>query len=195
MRSRLGAVNTEDFTEKNIYQFDARKQYEREQVTQKEILKQKLNDYTYVEQLIDDVFLNPKSIHFLNHYGIKSYNIQCGPFSLNKSIEKIPYKNNYACHKCDQIVTDLNKYEMIYNFLKKKIGPDCSRLVTFRTLNLDKDETAKTPLETKKYEIESYFLYDDKMNNLRKIYSSCEQVFNISVTMTDKEGKMIYFHF
>lgn len=192
----MNKMKSEDFTEKNIYQFNARRQYEQEKVTQKELLKQKLHDIQFLEEQVDKIMYNQEMRHFLSHYDIVNCSFTCPPngYTFHPTYENKPYKNNYSCNKCNEIVTDLNKYQMVYEFLKKKIGPDCSRLVTFRTLNMDKDNAEKKPIETYKYEITKYMLADKNFNDFRKMYNECNLQFNVGIELRTKDNKSVYFH-
>lgn len=155
----------------------------------------------YLEKVIEKIFLNDHAIHFLNHLKIDSIGFSVCSHSFHKYLTHLPYKNNLTCGLCDEEKREnadrkkeCNKYTMIYEFLKKKIGPDCSRLVVYKTLEEDikisttiKPETKINDITNKLYK---YFMYSNyAFSKYTSLYSNDGNGYlNIRLDIAFKDG-------
>jgi len=106
--------------------------------------------------IMNKIINNDKMRHLLDHYDIRKVSLFWEQYDYNIPIYRSAFDNNKNCLICKNQNRDTSpKYLMIYGFLKKKIGPDCARLITFQTLEKDY-LLSKNNKQTKDEEKEQY---------------------------------------
>lgn len=108
--------------------------------TDEELDREKLNDPKYCKNIGSQLIDDDKLIHMLKHFNVIRLDILVNHYMFSIQIKIHPIKKNIECGYCKDIKSIAEKYQMVHNFLKTKIGPDCSRLVVYETFKSDMED-------------------------------------------------------
>jgi hypothetical protein len=191
MYSSRGKFDNDEY----IIEHNAMVRIQEEKAIEKEKNKILIKDYKYLKKLVDELFSDNAVRHFLNHYGIERYSCNLGERGecFSGKLKNVPFKNSYVCDLCNNFINEVNKYEMVYNFLKTKIGPDCARIVVFKTLNEDKIKAKD--IQTIKYEMSNYFLENNIIGKIRDIFNDANIMMNMYISFWDSQNRFIDVRF
>jgi hypothetical protein len=145
----------------------------------REKIKRELQQWDYIHSQLKKIFLNDRALHLYSHYGITRINIHMNNCTLSQDLTAIPYKSNITCSLCASITPEQDKYTMVYEFLKKKIGPDCSRLVVYETLGMDAKASKDKDESNIISRYHNYFYNSKEMCEMRELYKSYDEHYQI----------------
>lgn len=158
---------------------------------------QKKQELTFEE--VDKIFMkavtDKNMLHIFGHYKIERIVMMFCGSSYHMQIDKLPQNATITCDLCKDGIVNKDKYVMVYEYLKKKIGPDCARLVTFQTLEKD-IEIEKSPVDRsvkdtkiKQYLMETFVYYNKHIKPLLKFNG------NLTVELRDNTGYTYFLSF
>jgi len=152
--------------------------YSRNEKTDEELNREKLNDPEYCRERSLKLVKDDKLIHMLKHHGVQELVIYLENSIVQLNLELYPCKKNLECGYCKDHNNLAKKYEMVHNYLKTKIGPDCSRLVVYKTVEMDN----KNDTDWKKHTYNIIYGYITQNNEHRQLLRDHpRQIRNLSI--------------
>lgn len=150
-----------------------------DEIQKREQKKMDIQKYDFVNEELRKIFMTDRALHLYSHFGINRITLNLGSCGFYRDLKSIPYKSNITCSMCTNITPEQDKYVMVYEFLKKKIGPDCARLVVYQTVGMDHDTSKNNEQSNIKYRISNYFSYNEEYLKLKELYKSYDVPFYV----------------